>query len=90
MIELIAGDRSHPIIPTYRLGLLVVFAGVVALLAGAGPRLAGVAVLLLPQLHLLAQGGLGLHSTVKRKHQYELKKYILPRMFLILIKSPAC
>ena len=54
MIELIAGVRGNPFIPTYRLRLLV-RPGVVALLAGARPRLAVVAVLLLPQLHLLAE-----------------------------------
>ena len=66
MIELIAGVLGtplYPIIPTYRLRLLI-FARVVALLL-AGPGVAVVAVLLLPELHLLAQRLLVLSSTVK-------------------------
>ena len=65
MIELIAGDRAAHYIPTYRLRLpRVIFrVGVVALLAGLGSRVAVVAVLLLPQLHLLAQRVTVLKST---------------------------
>ena len=66
MIELIAGVLGtplYPIIPTYRLRLLI-FARVVALLL-AWPGVAVVAVLLLPELHLLAQRLLVLKSTVK-------------------------
>ena len=64
MIELIAGDRATHYIPTYRLRLLIFRVGVVALLPGLGPRVAVVAVLLLPQLHLLAQRIPLLNSTV--------------------------
>ena len=68
MIELIAGDLGSPLYPiilTYRLRLLIFTRVVALLLAGPGPGVAVVAVLLLPELHLLAQRLLVLNSAVK-------------------------
>ena len=67
---------------------MLVLAGVVALLAGAGPGLAAVAVLLLAQLHLLAQRGRVLHSTVCDEDQHEMEITILSRIILHFDQNP--
>ena len=78
MIELIAGVLGtplYPIIPTYRLRLLI-FVGVVALLLpGAGVVV--VAVLLLPELHLVLKSTVNVNTEFS--HFDLIKIPVLPR-----------